>query len=203
MRIPKHIRVSLNAWALRKMANEKPSVVIGPSDNPYLHRWHVIPRNRFFNIYLHRFFRSDDDRALHDHPWANCSILIAGDYTEWTREIDEEKTAELKAKAIKENMYGYVVLSKNVPHERKQGFCYFRRASVAHRVELIPMMHFKGSIMEMMGCPAGYAPVTTLFITGPKVRDWGFHCPKGWVPWEKFTDISEDGANIVGKGCDQ
>ena len=35
----------------------------------YLSRWHIIPRNRYFNIYLHKFVGSDDDRALHDHPW--------------------------------------------------------------------------------------------------------------------------------------
>lgn len=59
-----------------------PNFVIGGYDRPYLIRWYVIPRNRFFNIYLHLFLRSDDDRALHDHPWANCSILLRGTYTE-------------------------------------------------------------------------------------------------------------------------
>ena len=59
-----------------------PDVIIGPEDDPYLHRWHVIPRNRFFNIYLHHFYRSDDDRALHDHPWWNLSILLKGQYDE-------------------------------------------------------------------------------------------------------------------------
>lgn len=28
--------------------------------------------------------RSDDDRALHDHPWVNMSILLEGTYTEHT-----------------------------------------------------------------------------------------------------------------------
>ncbi len=61
-----------------------PDVVIGGHDRPYLMRWFVIPRNRFFNIYLHRFLRSDDDRALHDHPWVNLSLLLQGSYTEHT-----------------------------------------------------------------------------------------------------------------------
>jgi hypothetical protein len=39
----------------------------------------------------------------------------------------------------------------------------------------------------------------TLFITGPGIRRWGFHCPNGWVHWRKFTDESGDG---IGKGCD-
>tara|TARA_R110002074_G_scaffold392513_2_gene578095 strand:- start:1002 stop:1439 length:438 start_codon:yes stop_codon:yes gene_type:complete len=53
----------------------KPSKVIGVN---YLERWHVIPRNRFFNIYLHHFIGSDDDRALHDHPFASVSFLLKG-----------------------------------------------------------------------------------------------------------------------------
>lgn len=52
-----------------------PDKIIGTN---YLSRWHTIPRNRFFNIYLHRFTGSDDDRALHDHPWHSVSILLKG-----------------------------------------------------------------------------------------------------------------------------
>lgn len=42
----------------------------------------------------------------------------------------------------------------------------------------------------------------TLFMTGPKERDWGFWCPdgKGWVHWEKFT--AGEGGALVGLGCD-
>jgi hypothetical protein len=44
-------------------------------------------------------------------------------------------------------------------------------------------------------------PAWTLFITGPRLREWGFHCPfAGWVHWQNFT--STDGRQ-VGKGCDQ
>lgn len=68
----------LIAWAW----NRTPDVVIGGPDRPYLLRWFVIPRNRLFNVYLHCFLRSDDDRALHDHPWANCSIVLQGEYRE-------------------------------------------------------------------------------------------------------------------------
>lgn len=59
-----------------------PDFVIGGADAPYMLRWWVIPRNRFFNVYLHHFLRSDDDRALHTHPWLNVSILLEGSYVE-------------------------------------------------------------------------------------------------------------------------
>lgn len=38
----------------------------------------------------------------------------------------------------------------------------------------------------------------TLFFTGPRLREWGFHCPSGWQHWSEFTDVT--GAKI-GKGC--
>lgn len=60
----------------------EPHFVIGKPGSPYIRRWWVIPRNRLFNIYLHEILRSDDDRALHDHPWVNVSIVLAGGYWE-------------------------------------------------------------------------------------------------------------------------
>jgi hypothetical protein len=62
----------------------KPDLVIGGDANPYLRRWYVIPRNPVFNIYLHEIVRSDEDRALHCHPWINLSILLEGSYVEHT-----------------------------------------------------------------------------------------------------------------------
>lgn len=44
-------------------------------------------------------------------------------------------------------------------------------------------------------------PCVTLFVTGPRYREWGFHCPRGWVPWFKFVDSERPG--LTGKGCDQ
>jgi hypothetical protein len=49
---------------------------------PALRRHLLIPRNPIFNVYLHHFLRSDDDRALHDHPWINLSLLLDGCYLE-------------------------------------------------------------------------------------------------------------------------
>lgn len=128
-----------------------PSVVIGTD---YLWRWHLVPRNRFFNVYLHKFGRSDDDRALHDHPWYSVSFLLRGELLEH----------HLNGK-------------RHVPLFRP----VFRTAKFAHRLEVV-----KG-------------PVWTLFVTGPKVRDWGFYCPAGWRHWRIFT--SSDGVS-VDRGCD-
>lgn len=41
----------------------------------------------------------------------------------------------------------------------------------------------------------------TIFVTGPRYREWGFHCAdRGWVHWKKFT--ATDNRGEIGKGCD-
>lgn len=137
----------------------KPDLVVGGDADPYLRRWWLIPRNRVFNIYLHHFMRSDDDRALHDHPWWNLSILLRGRYVEHT----------IDAGGI------------NVRTERRAGQMKFRSACAAHRIELVD------------------GPCWTLFLTGLRLRDWGFHCRLGWVPWQQFTKPENPGE--IGRGC--
>lgn len=62
----------------------EPDFIIGGAADPYVRRWWLIPRNPVLNVYLHEFLRSDDDLALHDHPWWNASLLLWGTYTEHT-----------------------------------------------------------------------------------------------------------------------
>jgi hypothetical protein len=71
-------------YLLNWAKSRNPDFVIGGNERPYLLRWWVIPRNPVFNVYLHCFLRSDDDRALHTHPWLfNVSWLLLGKYREW------------------------------------------------------------------------------------------------------------------------
>jgi hypothetical protein len=72
----------IRKWCNRIMDSREPDIYIGGKADPYLLRWWVVPRNRFFNLYLHRVHRSDDDRALHDHPWLNMSYIVEGGYDE-------------------------------------------------------------------------------------------------------------------------
>ena len=86
MRISRSILRRLNrALAPRR----KPDVCIGGTpEEPYLLRWYVWPRNKWCNLYYHVFLRSDDDRALHDHPWPSVSLLLAGPIGEIYRRRD-------------------------------------------------------------------------------------------------------------------
>lgn len=140
-----------------RIFQQKADVYIGGEAEPYLKRWHLIPRNKFFNIYLHKICKNDYDRALHDHPWYNMSILLAGQY----REI--------------------------LKHSRRHfasGCFAIRAADHAHRLELIDG-----------------EPCWTLFITGPKIRSWGFLCPRRWVHWKEFVGPGEDKYTGTPRGC--
>src|ERR1700674_4566521 len=148
------MRGSVMKWNWR--IPRKPDFIIGPHASPYLRRWWVIPRNRWFNIYLHHILASDDDRALHDHPWINCSIILKGRY----REVTPNKTVE-----------------------RRAWRPILRRAVAAHRLVIRPS-----------------ESCWSLFITGPIVRQWGFHCPKGWRVWTEFVNARDSGQ--IGKGCE-
>jgi hypothetical protein len=95
---------------LRRITRHMQSRVIydRAGGSPYLSRFYILgcpymtdgsePINRTGNpkseaifprglgIYLHRFHRSDDDSALHNHPWKwSRSLILAGGYVEERR----------------------------------------------------------------------------------------------------------------------
>jgi hypothetical protein len=116
----------------------QPDFVVGKAEDPYLLRWWVIPRNKLFNVYLHKFCQSDDDRALHDHPWLfNASILLKGAY------LEHKGNREVRL--------------------RKAGRIYFRWGKAPHRVELIDgqpvwTLFITGSVVREWGfyCKQGW-----------------------------------------------
>lgn len=149
------------------------------SGKAYLRRWWVIPRNKHFNIYLHHFLESDDPDALHDHPWNWASVILKGQYWEHTE-------------------HGLFLRRAFRPR--------FGEATDMHRVELTTEL-----VVKPTSQPGEYEtvleekPVWTIFITGPKKRDWGFKCPSGWRLWSDYVSRKEradgTGENGVGAGC--
>lgn len=91
-------------------------LVIAPDgETPYIYRWHIVPRNPNANVYFHVQVADDPERPLHDHPWNNMSVILAGGYHE--------------------------ILNANPPwpaHEqvfrREKGDVIFRSAYTAHRL---------------------------------------------------------------------
>jgi len=50
-----------------------------------LSRYHLCFTHRF-GVYVHKLWQSDDDRALHDHPWTFFTFLFHRGYWEHTVE---------------------------------------------------------------------------------------------------------------------
>lgn len=149
---------------LRWAARTKPDFTIG-THRPYLHRWFIVREHGEAQVFLHQTVADDDDRALHDHPWDNVSVPLAGGYIEHTPEHPDGI-------------------------ERKPFVPILRSADMPHRLSLL--RQGKGRMVSPI-------PAWSLFLTGPKVREWGFLCPQGWRHWKDFTS-GADGAGI-GKGC--
>jgi len=103
-------------------------------DVDYMERWYVIPRNRFFNIYIHHFMGSDEP-IPHNHPWYSLSWIVSGHYTEHL----------LSGSRIK-----------------RAGSWTLRTPDLYHWIEIDK-------------------PVYTLFITGPRLQEWGFLRGAKWV----------------------
>lgn len=111
MKLPAFIYHRLVRYAAGLTFSRSPDEILGQHEAPFMLRWYAIRHNRWFNIYVHHWLRSDDDRALHDHPWVSCSLLLAGSYREHLPDDKSEK--------------------------RIEGHIYFRRAKSAHRIELV------------------------------------------------------------------
>lgn len=135
----------------------KPDFTVWQRGDIYLVRRWIFPRNPLLNVYLHKFCASDDDRALHDHPWLNLSILLRGCYIEHVPDFRGTSSPHVRL--------------GDLPRRQK-----LRRAPA-----LILRRGVSSHIIEIKT-----RTVWTLFITGPVFRDWGFHCAQGWVHWRDY-----------------
>lgn len=184
------IRQMVLDWAQRTMARRPPDFLIGPQGDPYMKRWYITPWSNYDrsnpprwsrwtrwlpSIYLHHIIHDDEDRALHDHPWASCSWLLQNNYWEVLFDNPDFFVTDPTRKVF-----------------RAEGSVNFRKATTAHRLVLDKTPLRLGRVES--------TPVVSLFFTGPVIRGWGFHCPKGWVHWREFVAIDNRGS--VGKGCE-
>ena len=124
------------------------------NDEPYLERYYLFLKDRTwfpFNIFLHKFLKSDPD-DVHDHPWPYATLILKGGYWEWIPQFNSlgEKIGEIAT---------------------WRGAGHFRtcRATSYHRIELDPSVE-----------------CWTLFMPGPKQREWGFLSKGRWVQWEQY-----------------
>jgi hypothetical protein len=123
-------------------------------NEPYLERYYLFlkERNRFpFNVFLHKFLKSDPD-DVHDHPWPYATLILKGGYWEWIPQFNSagQKIGEVAA-------------------WRGPGHFRISPARSYHRIELDPAV-----------------TAWTLFMPGPKQKDWGFLVRNQWIQWEEY-----------------
>lgn len=130
-------------------------VIMDRVDNePYLERYYVFlkDRERFpFNIFVHKFLKSDPD-DVHDHPWPFLTIILRGGYWEWRPQFNDQ---------------GHNICE--IARWCGPGSIRWASARTYHRVQLDPAVE-----------------CWTLFMPGPKQRDWGFLVKNQWVQWEQY-----------------
>jgi hypothetical protein len=111
VKMPRALLERLKRRVLDYIGKYPPTRIIeNLSGAPYLNRWELYGNHPIFDIYLHQFLKSDDNRALHDHPGASAAIVLEGSYLEWFN-ADEQK-------------------------RRTAGDIIFRRSTTAHRIEI-------------------------------------------------------------------
>jgi len=167
----------------------------GTDGSPYLTRTTLFSI-RGFRVALHRFHRGDQDEDLHDHPWSFWTFILRGGYFEetpdWSAGVGYpgDDTVPGVCRLCDTGTYRYVdqargelyhypaaagfVACAHVPSARRTtwhppGSLLRRVAPHPHRVVLPP------------GCLA-----TTLIVTTPPFRPWGFLTRCGWVPWRAY-----------------
>lgn len=153
------------------------SLIIPNADLPEMQEWaHALMASRpadfvIGNDYLRRWW------VIPRNPWCNV-------YLHDIRKSDDDR-------AFHDHPWtnwsfliegGYIEHTPMGSFERKAGDFVMRGANQFHRLEV----------------PEGGSAIS-LFITGPKVREWGFGCPQGWVHWKDFTD--ENDSSKTGRGC--
>lgn len=167
-------------------------VVRGDTGEVYLRRWWIIPRNNFFNIYLHNMLK-DDDAVLHDHMYISLSLVLTDGLTEnFVRRPDRV----WRKMEIKDHVEGWLagtyfpMQSISEHRDISEGALIYRSSRLAHQLVV-------------------QKPAWTIFITGPRIKEWGFWCPKGFRHWKNYVDVTQDpsvqgghkSTSKVGIGC--
>lgn len=151
-----------------------PDFIIGGHDNPYLLRWY---------LYGSEPHREEPNRVqsktiLGTRAYLHCFLRSDDD------RAHHDHPARSVSVALRNSAVEHTIAAGGVNHRRviTAGDIRLRTAEFAHRIEIEPGTEF-----------------WTLFIFFRDTREWGFHCPNGWVHWKDFTAPGDAGA--IGRGC--
>ncbi|MCA9361784.1 hypothetical protein KC906_00265 [Candidatus Kaiserbacteria bacterium] len=142
-------------------------VIKNDEGEPYLVRYRLWQSKHGVNVYLHHILRSDYDRALHDHPFDFVTILLWGSYIEWQPHWCK--------------MFFDSPVERQTEPAGNRSFVQVR----THRGWLSVIRH-KATDPHRLELRNG--KVWSLFLRGPKVREWGFYLNnEKWVPHTEYA----------------
>lgn len=131
--------------------------------SPYLKRWFVYIFG--FTLRLHKFYRGDDDRAPHDHPWPFWTFPLTG---YWERVWDSRNQVELR-----------YVKPWRLHGRPTSGFRHMVLGSRRHRW----LDQWQREVDVLFDTPV---PFWTIVFTKPKDRSWGFYPNGEYVYYRDF-----------------
>lgn len=128
---------------------------------PYLERWFVYILG--CTLRLHKFYRGDDERALHDHPWPFWTFPLTGYWERvyrftWYSDEEFEETHYVKPWRLhyRPSKYRHMVLGTRAKAD-KRGVKFWTPE-----------------------------PFWTIVVTGRKDRSWGFYPDGKYVYYRDF-----------------
>jgi hypothetical protein len=151
--------------------------------SPYMDRyWVIFPRWWLggWGVRLHEILSSDDDRALHDHPWRFGSIILKSGYFEVLGAFDTNDAAvgERYRHDADYPVDAFVAYEKQtrkwvIGRHLGVGDVNIAQPDTFHRLRLYS--------------PYGKEqPAVTLFFSGPPVQKWGFMVDGAKVPSKQY-----------------
>jgi hypothetical protein len=137
----------------------------------YLRRFFIYPRNKDFSqnkgkrrVYLHKFYRGDEDLHLHDHPWPFTSFILTRGYWEET--------------PWRPDLLGWK--KGDIPTDGQNGEWRFKRFYRPFSILKRPAVWQHRVILK------DKKPVWTIVRTGVKERSWGFIINGKQCPWQRY-----------------
>ena len=147
---------------------------------PTMDRTALFPKNDFNNHFLHKYTQGEFGApALHDHPWWSISFLLYGKLEEVTYDVPQSELEDFR--------YGYQPIEKKVirpnwPIKREPiPRVLVRPPGLVHTVQLKS------------------EKAATYFVTGPRVRNWGFYTKWGWIPYHRMAEFAVRMKNVEGE----
>ena len=191
----RRLAAALFATLHKRIATTRPPDFVVGADNPdgaYLNRWFLSPWRRLQTTLRHK---AEATPTRINRVVAHAAGWLPNLYLhQFLRDDDDRALHDHPSWAVSLMLRG-----QYIEHTIAAGGIHQRQVISAGTLRFLPTRHTHR--IELADRRRADGTTWTLFLFGPTVRDWGFHCPeRGWVHWKLFTAAGKPGE--VGPGCD-